>query len=119
MSYGEKLRRIANEFFEEHEGEHERDEIARWAIQTGRWHPQPADLIRQCADQLTQAMRQEYTTDPQGRRVRTKIAARIKKDGKQMLLWGDLRTATVKFMKANAQQRRDAVVRDCLQLKWT
>ena len=52
-------------------------QIASWAIRKGMWAPQPASLIGRCAGELARAMGQEYYTDPQGRKVRTKHSARI------------------------------------------
>ena len=43
----------------------------------GLWAPQPSALIRQCAEELSRAMREEYVTDPQGRRVRAKHVATL------------------------------------------
>ena len=62
-------------------------------------------------------MREEYITDPQGRRVRAKHAARIEKDGKPLALWDDIRTASREHMQTALQQRRRQVVGDCVQLK--
>ena len=61
-------------------------EIASWAIRTSRWAPEPSSVVDMCADQLARAMREEYITDPQGRRVRSKHAARVKRDSRQITL---------------------------------
>ena len=92
-------------------------QIASWAIQNGRWAPQRSALVDQCADQLAQAMREEYITDPQGRRVRAKHAARVRQNGTQTSLWADIRTADRKHMEVAFQQRRQQIVGDCRQLK--
>lgn len=92
-------------------------DIAIWAIQNGRWKPQPETIINQCADQLSRAMREEYLTDPQGRRVRAKHVATVEQHGKQMIMWDDIRTASPAHMEIAFQQRRRSVVGDCCQLK--
>ena len=50
--------------------------LAGWAIREGHWKPHATNLIGQCASEIAAAMRQEYYTDPQGRRVRKKHAFR-------------------------------------------
>ena len=62
-------------------------------------------------------MREEYITDPQGRRVRAKHVARVKRDNTQLYLWADIRTADLEHMQVAFQQRRQQIVGDCLQLK--
>jgi hypothetical protein len=92
-------------------------QIAFWAIQNGRWAQQRSALVDQCADQLAQAMREEYILDPQGRRVRAKHVARVRQNGTQTSLWADIRTAPRKHMEVAFQQRRQQIVGDCRQLK--
>lgn len=101
-------------------------EIARWAYRNKRWEPQEQGIIAQLARELARAMREEYYTDPQGRRVRTKHAARAieaesPRDGdspkKQSMLWADIRTADPDHMELALQQRRMQIVGDCKQLK--
>ena len=62
-------------------------------------------------------MREKYYTDAQGREVRTKHAARTTRDGIQMMLWDDIRTADAAHMHIAFQQRRQQIVGDCKQLK--
>jgi hypothetical protein len=62
-------------------------------------------------------MREEYYTDPQGRTVRTKHAARLSVDGEQTTLWDDIRTADAAFMEMAFAQRRQQILGDCRQLK--
>ena len=92
-------------------------EIAGWAIAEGLWVPSPSSIVAQCADHLAQAMREEYYTDPQGRTVRTKHAARLSVDGEQTTLWDDIRTADAAFMEMAFAQRRQQILSDCRQLK--
>ena len=62
-------------------------------------------------------MREEYITDPQGRTVRAKHVARVERDGEQIPLWADIRTADRQHMEIAFQQRRQQIVGDCRQLK--
>jgi len=71
----------------------------------------------QCAEQLSRAMREEYIQDPQGRMVRAKHAARVERDGEQLVLWDDIRTADRRHMEIAFKQRRHQIVGDCHQLK--
>jgi hypothetical protein len=106
---------IYNDFLAE-TGKVEMDftEVAKWAIKNGRWDkPFHYDAIRQCAHALAQAARDEYYTDPQGRRVRVKHAAHYK----QGWLWSDIKAAKPAHMRLSLQQRRLSVLGDCKQLK--
>jgi hypothetical protein len=62
-------------------------------------------------------MREDYFTDPQGRLVRAKHAAKITKGGRQLTLWGDMRTEDHRFMATAFQNRRQQIIGDCRQLK--
>jgi len=117
-TYSEQLQRIANRYMQETGTTTvTAREIGAWAIQNGLWAPQPSALIRQCAEELSRAMREEYVTDPQGRRVRAKHVATLDRAGEQMPLWADIRTATREHMQVAFQQRRQQIVGDCHQLK--
>ena len=61
-------------------------------------------------------MRNEYFTDPQGRRVRVKLAVRVKRAGKQLTLWGDW-NAGPQFIALSYAQRRRLIVGEAYQLK--
>jgi hypothetical protein len=92
-------------------------QIASWALQNRLWSPQRSALVSQCADQLARAMREEYITDPQGRLVRAKHAARVESAVEQTTLWADIRTASRAHMEIAFQQRRQQIVGDCRQLR--
>jgi hypothetical protein len=97
--------------------------IAIWAINTGLWKPHRGRMIAQCANDLTRAMREEYYTDPQGRHVRVKHAARYRpkekgaKGSPQKTLWDDIRTADYEHMTRAFALRRCQIVGECKQLK--
>jgi len=95
-------------------------EIADWALNSGQWRPSQQSLRKQLAELLSQAMREEYITDPQGRRVRAKHAATVEVDGRQQILWADIRDAAPtsrRHMEVAFQNRRQQIVSDCKQLK--
>lgn len=92
-------------------------EIAAWAIEKRLWTPKPADVVKQCAEELSRAFREEYHTDRLGRRVRSKHAVRDQRNGEQLVLWADMESASRRHMEMAFQQRRRQVVGDCLQLK--
>lgn len=118
MSYNEQLQSIVNRYMKSGETwPTSTRTIAAWAIRQGYWQAQPKDLIDQCADQLSRAMREEYIRDPQGRVVRAKHAVRVHGGPKNLTLWADIRTASPKHMRTAFQQRRMQIVGDCKQLK--
>jgi hypothetical protein len=102
-------------------------EIARWAYHNKLWEPQEKNIVGQLARDLSRAMREEYYTDPQGRRVRTKYAERRveivpAEDGEeakstQKVFWADIRTDHEDHIIRALQQRRMQIIGDCKQLK--
>lgn len=117
-TYGEQMQVIVTKYIESGEPwPASTHEIAAWAIRTKRWEPQRSSMVDMCAGQLAKAMREDYITDPQGRRVRSKHAARVKRHGRQITLWADIRNADRRHMEIAFQQRRQQVVGDCSQLK--
>jgi len=118
-TYAEQMQRIVEEYRQSGEPwPAESRQIAAWAVSTGRWRPQQDTVIARCAEDIAKAMREEYITDPQGRRVRAMHAARVKtKNGVQAVLWADLLTAPRSHMEIAFQNRRQQIVGDCRQLK--
>ena len=116
-SFIEQLQRIVRLYREDEQPWPARSRaIAAWAISQNLWKPQPGALVSQCASQLSRALREEYITDSQGRRVRTKHSARVEKNGELIVLWDDIRTASRSHMRIAFQQRRQQIVGDCHQL---
>ncbi len=96
--------------------------IAAWAIQNGHWKPPQKNLITQCALEIASAMRQEFFTDPQGRKVRRKHAFREVRellDGthEQLFLWIDVKDAPSDQVEMAFQYGRKMISNDCKQLK--
>lgn len=92
-------------------------DIAHWAIRQRLWDIHPSKVVRQCADQIAEAMRQEYIKDPQGRKVRAKHVAPYHIEEQLSLKWDDMRTATREHMELSFAYKRQLIVSDCRQLK--
>ena len=118
MSYTEQIQRIVTRYREAgQQWPASATDVARWAIDNRMWQVHPGAVVRQCADQIAQVWRDEYITDPQGRRVRVKHAALYSLNGEQQWLWDDMRTAKHRHMELSFQNKRQQVVMDCHQLK--
>lgn len=118
MSYSEQIQNIVQRYIDDgHKWPAAPGEIAEWANEHGQWEPQRTDKVKLLARQISQAMREEYITDPQGRRVRAKHVFRKEKDGKQTYLWTDIRVGTRDQMQLSFQQRRQHIKGECRQLK--
>lgn len=118
MTYKEQLQKIVAEYrLNAQPWPATSHEMAVWAIETGRWNPQRSAMLRKCAEELSDAMREEYITDPQGRRVRSKHVARYGEGRDQLPLWADIKTASREHMEIAFQQRRQQILGDCRQLK--
>lgn len=115
----EQLQQIIADYIEEHGDQPwDQHDIARWAINNDRWQRTRISLVNLCARELSQAAREEYYTDPQGRDARTKHARRLQNpDGAQTYLWADIRTAPPEHMRMSLQQRRRSTLGDLRQLK--
>lgn len=118
MSYKEQLRNIVAEYRTAGQPwPATAHEMALWAIAEHKWSPQHGAMVKRCAEELADAMREEYLTDPQGRRVRAKHMARYGEGPAQIPLWGDIRTASREHLEIAFQQRRQQILGDCKQLK--
>jgi len=117
-TYSKQLQKIVDAYLEDMQPwPASTHEIAAWAVRKRIWQPQPSSIIDQCANQLAKAMREEHIVDPQGRNVRAKHVAKTARDGEQVPLWADIRTASREHMSIAFQQRRQQIVGDCKQLK--
>lgn len=114
VSYSEQLQRIVQEYRDAGQSwPATPNEMAAWAIEQEKWSPQRIDLVKQCARQISQAMREEYITDPQGRSVRAKHCRRVE----QTTFWDDIRTADREHMEVSFTQRRHHIFGECRQLR--
>jgi len=92
-------------------------QIARWAIGKRLWEIHPSKVVRQCAEQIAEALREDYVTDPQGRRVRVKHAAPYTVQGKLEFRWDDMRTADPIHVETSFAHARTQIANTCFQLK--
>lgn len=95
--------------------------IAAWAIRTQRARYSPKSQVQLLAREIQSALRQEYYTDPQGRRVRKKHAYSVQSVGPdgptQKTFWCDIESDKPDLVHLSLQQRRRQIVGDCSQLK--
>jgi len=120
LTYNEQMQKLVDEY--RASGEQwpaTRRDMARWMLRNKKWDRCEESLVEMCARDIARALREEYYTDPQGRRVRTKHAAKFPapdtEDG-QKTLWDDIRTAHRPFMERAFKGRRSQIVGDCVQL---
>jgi hypothetical protein len=92
-------------------------DIAEWAVAHNLYELRPINVVAQCADELSKALREEFRKDQFGRRYRAKHAVTVKITGGQMTLWADFNTAPREHMQRAFAQRRQQIVGDCHQLK--
>src|SRR5579864_3699540 len=104
MSYAEQLQKIANDYRASGQlWPATKMQIAQWAMNNNRWQPQPALLLKICADEIAGAMGEEMITDASGRRVRAKHVAKVPgPDGEQGYFWDDYHTMSVEHMRISA-----------------
>jgi len=118
MSFNEKMQNLVAQYKKEgNKWPATSKEMAVWMIDNNHWEPTREAVVARCAEDISNALRDEYYTDPQGRRVRTKHAARLGTGARQMVMWDDMRTGTRRHMEIALSQRRDQIVGDCCQLK--
>lgn len=118
MSYNERLQELYRKYEKDgHMQPFTMHELAAWAFDNGLCQPQRSTMVNRLAEEFARAMRVEFHTDPQGRRVRTKHMATYERNGKQYALWADIRVASRDHMERSFQQRRQGIVGDCRQLK--
>mgnify|MGYP003382407633 CR=1 FL=1 len=91
--------------------------IAEWAIRSGLWELPPEAVRKRCAEDIASAMREEYTTDRKGRRVRLLHPAPLLGSPEHTIIWDDIRSAPRSHMELSFQHRRVGIVGDCRQFK--
>ena len=119
-SFKEQMQRLAREYKRSNGVDViDLDKVCDWALQEKKWEPQPVKLRRIFKEELSTALREEYTTDPQGRRVHVnhRVVERDK-NGKQLSLIGDRDTSSREFLQRGFMLRRKQSSADLRQLKW-
>ena len=91
--------------------------VGAWAMANGLWQPRAIDMQTRFATEMAEALREEYRTDNQGRRYRSKLAVTISQGGRQGSLWGDIDTAPRSHVVRNVAQRRRQSAYDLFQIQ--
>lgn len=92
-------------------------EAVEWGVSRGLIELPKTDPYDVLAGEMAKALRQEYATDPQGRRYRVNHAIRVSKSGVQMTFWAMMDHAPRSHMEKAFTQRRENIVGECCQLK--
>jgi hypothetical protein len=92
-------------------------EAVNWAVSEGLLELPEVDPYDVLAGQMSQALRDEYKTDSEGRRYRVNHAVRVTKSGVQYTFWGVMGFASHEHMEKAFAQRREQIIGDNLQLK--
>lgn len=56
-------------------------EVGAWAIENGLWQPSREAILHQFSSELSRALREEHIEDPQGRRIRATLSAKLGNKG--------------------------------------
>jgi hypothetical protein len=92
-------------------------EAVEWAVREGLLQLPEVDPYDVLAGQMSQALREEYADDGQGRRYRVNHAVRVSKSGVQYTFWGVMGFASHEHMEKAFSQRREQIIGDNVQLK--
>lgn len=92
-------------------------EAVEWAVREGLLELPEVDPYDVLAGQMSQALREEYAEDEQGRRYRVNHAVRVSKSGVQYTFWGVMGFASHEHMEKAFSQRREQIIGDNVQLK--
>lgn len=118
-AYKRNLRQYIREFLAERKDGRAftKEELARWALGTRRIQREQgyADRLveQKLAAEFAEVMREETTTDLQGRTTRGMLAARIA----GTMQWNSRDRADRPFAEISYGQRREGIVADCSRLK--
>lgn len=117
-TYTEQLQRIWKQYEEEHGrlAASARD-VVIWGVSNGLISLAHRDPYDQLAEDMSRALREQYSTDAKGRRYRVNHAVRVYKNGVQVTFWAMMDFAARSHMEKAFTQRREQVVGDCYQLR--
>jgi hypothetical protein len=116
-TYREQLQRVWHAF--ESENGHvpaTTREAAQWGVARRLIRMPQVDPFDKLAEDMSAALREEYATDPDGRRYRVNHAVRVSKGGVQYTFWAIMKDAPREHMQKAFIQRRQQIVGDCVQL---
>ncbi len=114
LSRVKRHQQIVHDYMQEHNvTEVNLEDVAAWAVRTGRYQRRQPSLEKLCQRELSQALRAETYIDPQGREVRVMHPVRYE----QGVLWATIQDAPPNHMRISLQQRRQAILADCRRHK--
>jgi hypothetical protein len=117
-TYTEQLQRVLHQYEEEHGREAaSAREVVIWGVGKGLISLQHRDPYDHLAEDMSKALREQYSVDVKGRRYRVNHAVRIYKNGVQLTFWAMMRYAERSHMARAFTQRREQIVGDCYQLR--
>ncbi|WP_417519840.1 hypothetical protein [Minwuia sp.] len=91
-------------------------EAVAWGISQGMIEMPEVDPLDKLASDMSDALREEYATDKDGRRYRVNHAVRVTRGGVQYTFWAIMNDAPRDHMQKAFIQRREQIVGDCVQL---
>jgi hypothetical protein len=92
-------------------------QAVEWAVSQRILTLPKIDPYDALAGEMAQALREEYSTDSQGRRYRVNHAVRVTKGGVQYTFWAMMGSAPHDHMERAFAQRREQIISDCVQFK--
>jgi hypothetical protein len=113
---------ILQKLWKRYEEEHDRlpasaRDVVIWAVEQELLELPDIDPYDILADQMANALREEYATDSHGRRYRVNHAVRVTRHGVQTTFWAIMGFAPREHMQKAFTQRRNQIIGDCFQLK--
>jgi hypothetical protein len=85
-------------------------DVAQWMIDTKQYNEKERSKLLRCKQELTDALRSQRLTDPQGRDVRAMLGARYKsKQGELFSKWAPLFEAKPNHARLSGQQWRRSI----------
>jgi hypothetical protein len=117
-TYNEQLQQVWRHYEEEHGrlAASARD-VVIWGVAKGLISLSHHDPYDHLAEEMSRALREQYSTDSKGRRYRVNHAVRVYKNGVQTTFWAMMDFADPSHMAKAFTQRREQIVGDCCQLR--
>ena len=115
--YKEQLQKVWHLYEAKHSALPSTTRVAvAWGVSQGMIETPEFDPLAKMAEDMADALREEYATDDQGRRYRVNHAVRVTKGGVQYTFWAMMKDAPRDHMQRAFIQRREQIVGDCVQL---
>jgi hypothetical protein len=113
---------LLQKLWKRYEEEHDRlpasaRDVVTWAVEQELLELPDIDPYDILADQMANALREEYATDSYGRHYRVNHAVRVTRHGVQTTFWAIMGFAPREHMQKAFTQRRNQIIGDCFQLK--